>query len=124
MHRGQRIWLGVLIGFVLTTPFAAVLYAGFRRAGLPFVPFNLFDWVTRRLPGAVVAAAIGGMIRVIRGLNIGPTSTTAKLAEQTMAVVGFVGAGMILGAMFFFIAGLFRHRFTTVAGWPSGVCSA
>jgi DMSO/TMAO reductase YedYZ molybdopterin-dependent catalytic subunit len=120
MHRGQRIWLGVLIGFVLTTPFAAVLYAGFRRAGLPFVPFNLFDWVTRRLPGAVVAAAIGGMVRVIRGFNIGPTSTTAKLAEQTMAVVGFICAGMIVGAIFFLIAGRFHHRFTTVAGLAVG----
>lgn len=120
MRREQRIWLGLLIGFVLTIPFAAVLYAGFRHAGLPFVPFNLFDWVTRRLPGAVVATAIGVMVRVIRGLNIGPTATTAKLAEQTMAVVGFVAAGMIVGAIFFLIAGRVRHRFTTAAGLAVG----
>ena len=120
MHRISRLWFGALSGLILTIPLTAILYAAFRRTGLPFIPFNLFDWTTRRLPGAAVAAGIDSMVRVIRWLNIGSTATTAKLMEQTIAVVGFVVAGMIVGTIFFAIARPFNRRFTVVAGLVVG----
>jgi hypothetical protein len=30
-----------------------------KVAGLPFVPFDVFDWMTRILPGQVLAFGIG-----------------------------------------------------------------
>ena len=44
------------------------------------------------------------MVYGIRSLNIGSTSVTAKLAEQTIAVVEFVVAGMFVSTVFFVIA--------------------
>jgi hypothetical protein len=41
------------------------------------------------------------MVRVIRWLNLAPTSTAAKTAEQTTAIAGFVLIGTILGAILF-----------------------
>ena len=120
MHRGKRFWLGALSGLALTIPLTAIFYAAYRRAGFPFIPFNIFDWATRRVPGAVVAAGIDSMVRVIRWLNLGRTSVTAKLMEQTLAVVGFVVAGVIVGAIFFGVARSFKRSFTVSAGLVAG----
>jgi DMSO/TMAO reductase YedYZ molybdopterin-dependent catalytic subunit len=117
MSRGQRIRYGALIGLILTVPLSAVLYAAYRRAGLPFLPFNLFDWGTRHLPGRVLAFGIGSMVRAIRVLRIGDTAATAKLAEQAMAVLGFLVAGTVVGAVFFVTA---RRRMAPVAGLATG----
>jgi DMSO/TMAO reductase YedYZ molybdopterin-dependent catalytic subunit len=117
MPRGQRLWFGALIGLILTLPLTALFYAGYRRAGLPFLPFILFDWGTRHLPGPILAFGIGSMVRAIRWLNLGDTATTAKLAEQTMAVLGFLVAGMFVGAVFFGIA---LRRMTSMAGLAVG----
>lgn len=113
MHTWRRLWLGGLVGLILTVPLLCILYAGYRRAGLPFIPFNLFDWGTRILPGAVITAGIDTMVRVIHALHLGGTSATAKLAEQSMAIAGFLVTGIILGALFFLLA---RGRFTIDAG--------
>jgi DMSO/TMAO reductase YedYZ molybdopterin-dependent catalytic subunit len=80
------------------------------------VPFDFFDALTRVLPGSVIAFGIGTMVRVIRGLNIGPTSEVAKLAEQSMAVVNFFIAGVVIGLiLFWFLRGRETRR-----AW--GVC--
>jgi DMSO/TMAO reductase YedYZ molybdopterin-dependent catalytic subunit len=117
MSRGQRLWFGALIGWILTIPLAAVFYAAYRRAGLPFLPFNLFDWGTRHLPGPVLAFGISSMVRAIGWLHIGNTAATAKLAEQAMAVLGFVVAGTVVGAAFFAVA---RRRMASTAGLVTG----
>ena len=110
----------MLIGFVLTIPLAATFYAVHRRAGFPFVPFNIFDWETRLLPGTVLRAGIDSMVYGIRSLNIGSTSVTAKLAEQTIAVVEFVVGGMFVSTVFFVIARFFTRRLTDIAGVLTG----
>jgi len=120
MHRRQRIEFGALIGFVLTIPLAAMFYAVHRHAGFPFVPFTIFDWETRLLPGAVLRAGIDSMVHGIRWLNVGSTSVTAKLAEQTIAVVEFVVAGIFVSTVFFVIARFFTRRLTDIAGVLTG----
>src|SRR5258707_3852957 len=82
-RHNPAIW-GGLVGTLLTAPLIAVFYAGYALAGLSFVPFHIFDWTTRMLPGPVVTFGIETMARIIRGLNLGATSTTAKTAEQSM----------------------------------------
>ena len=63
-----------------------VFFFEWAVAGLPFTPFDLFDWLTRVLPGSLIAFGIGTMVAVIRALHLGPISGTAKLAEQAMAM--------------------------------------
>jgi DMSO/TMAO reductase YedYZ molybdopterin-dependent catalytic subunit len=95
------ILAGLFVGLMLTLVLTMVFYLGWKLVGLPFVPFDIFDWVTRVLPGQIIATGIDTMVKVIRSLNLGPTAATAKLAEQAMAVGGMVVAGMIVGAIFF-----------------------
>src|SRR6516225_5363024 len=74
-----------------------------RSAGLPFVPFDVFDWMTRILPGQVIAVGIGVMVTVIRALNLGPTAAAAKTAEHVMAIAGMFFTGLIAGMILFSI---------------------
>jgi sulfite oxidase len=87
----------------VTAALIGVLYFGWKVAGLPFVPFDLFDQLTRVLPGRVIALGIGIMVTAIRALNLGPTSETTKTAEQAMAVSGFFVIGVIGGVILFAI---------------------
>lgn len=38
---------GVLAGGLLTAPLIGLIYLFDKLAGLPFVPFALFDWIAR-----------------------------------------------------------------------------
>jgi DMSO/TMAO reductase YedYZ molybdopterin-dependent catalytic subunit len=86
--RWPVIGSGFLVAAMLTSALIGVFFFGWRVAGLPFVPFDIFDWLTRVLPGWLIALGIDTMVTVIRLLNLGPISTTAKTAEQTLAVIG------------------------------------
>jgi hypothetical protein len=46
---------------MLTASLIAVFYLAWKVAGLPFVPFDVFDWMTRILPGQVLAAGIAAI---------------------------------------------------------------
>ena len=39
------------------------------------------------------------MVGLIGGLQLGPTDTTAKLLEQSIAIVQFIVGGMVFGAI-------------------------
>ena len=90
---------GALLGGLTSLPLMALLYLGQQFASVPFVPFDLFDWLARVLPGGVVTAGIDAMVSVIAALNLGPTSETAKLIEQIIALGIMVAGGMLLGAI-------------------------
>lgn len=91
--------VGVLVGGLTTLALTAILYLGTQLATLPFVPFDLFDWLARVLPGDVVTLGIDTIVNIIIALNLGSTSETAKLIEQTAAVVLFVAAGAGAGGI-------------------------
>jgi DMSO/TMAO reductase YedYZ molybdopterin-dependent catalytic subunit len=113
------IW-GGLAGLLLTAPLVAIFYAGYALAGLSFVPFSIFDWTTRRLPGQVVTFGIDTMVRVIRGLHLGATSATAKTAEQAMAIIAFVVAGIVFGAILFAILRRLDRKMVVTIGRLAG----
>jgi DMSO/TMAO reductase YedYZ molybdopterin-dependent catalytic subunit len=100
-HQRPGLVDGLFVAGMATAALIGVFFFGWKVAGLPFVPFDFFDWLTRMLPGRVIAFGIGTMVTVIRGLNLGPTSETAKLAEQGMAVVGLFISGVV-GCAFLF----------------------
>ena len=94
---------GALAGGLLTAPLVGLLYLVDKLAGLPFVPFALFDWIARVLPGPVVTFGIDLMIDGLRlmGLSV---AAAAKTGEQAAAIllVFFIGLGG--GVLFFGIA--------------------
>jgi len=89
----RAAWLGCLVGGAVI----GVTYLGHRIAGLPFIPFDIFDWLARVLPGRIVIFTIETMVGVIRGLHLGPTASTAKVAEQGIALVQFVVFWLVFG---------------------------
>ena len=99
-----------LIGAFLTLPLITLFYLGWRLLGLSFVPFSLFDWTARVLPGPLVAFGIDSIVTLVRSLRLGDTATAAKTAEQTMAIVGCLVVGMMAGILFLAALRLWRKK--------------
>ncbi len=99
MKRPNFLW-GALVGGLLTAPLIALLYLGNQLFSLPFLPFDLFDWITRVLPGPLVTFGIDLMIdtMLLLGLDV---ADVAKTAEQISAVLIFLAIGVVTGAIFF-----------------------
>ena len=91
---------GVLAGGLLTAPLVALMYLLDNLAGLPFVPFALFDWIARVTPGPLITVGIDLMIDTLRfaGLSV---ADTAKTAEQIIAILMFFFLGVAVTAVFF-----------------------
>ena len=90
------LWTGLLVGLLLSAVFMAVIYLADQIAGLPFLPFDLFDWIAQTLPGAVITFGIDTMVAVITALGIGDLDSAAKTAEQMMGLALF----WLLGGLF------------------------
>jgi DMSO/TMAO reductase YedYZ molybdopterin-dependent catalytic subunit len=115
-----RLREGAFLGAILSAPFIAASYLAWKLADLPFVPFDLFDRITRALPGSIVTFGIEAGVVVLRVLHAGSTSAAAKTAEQAMAMSAFVAAAAIAGAL---MAGLLRLS-GEAALLPGGVLGA
>jgi len=114
------ILVGSLVGAMLTAALIAIFYAAWKLTGLPFVPFDIFDWLTRVLPGRVIASGIDRMVTVIRALNLGPTAVVAKMVEQAMGVAGLFITGVMGGAVLFGIVRALRGRYAYPLGLALG----
>ena len=106
---------GALAGGLLTAPLIGIMYLFDNLFGLPFVPFALFDWIARVLPGPLVTFGIDLMIDGIRlgGFSV---ADVAKTAEQIMAVSLFLFLGVGLTASFFAIMKSRNVEATPVSG--------
>ncbi|MCA9986894.1 MAG: molybdopterin-dependent oxidoreductase, partial [Anaerolineales bacterium] len=94
-------FVGAGVGLALV----ALSYLGEQLLRLPFLPFDIFDWLARVLPGDLVTFGIDSIVNLIIALNIGAsTSGTAKQIEQLLALLLFI-------------------FFWTLAGWLVGVVS-
>jgi DMSO/TMAO reductase YedYZ molybdopterin-dependent catalytic subunit len=118
------VLIGSIVGSLLTVALIAVFYAGWRLADLPFVPFDVFDWMTRVLPGAVIEFVIGAMVAAIRGLHLGPTSVVAKLMEQAIGIVNLFISGIVAGGFLFGVLSALRGRYALISGCLLGVIAA
>ena len=122
----MKLWrtgiLGALpVAAMLTAALIGVFSFAWRVAGLPFVPFDTFDWQTRVLPGHVIAFGIRTMVTIIRALNLGPISTAAKTAEQAMAIACLFIAGLVGGFIVFLILRTARRVHGFAIGLALGV---
>lgn len=114
--RKSSIGLGAVLGTLTSLPLIALFFLGEQFAALPFVPFDLFDWLARTLPGSVVTLGIDTLARTIGVLNLGPTSETAKRVEQLVALALVVAGGAVLGAVI-----AWAQRRSARSGWEVGV---
>lgn len=120
----QSMLAGAVAGVMLTSSLVAVFYLAWRLAGMPFAPFDVFDWISRTLPGSIVTFGIDTIVSVIRTLNLGATAETAKIAEQTMAIAGFLVAGAIAGAVLFALLHAFQGRHAYLFGIAIGAAES
>ena len=91
---------GALVGALLTAPLLGLMYVANELAGLPFAPYDLFDWATRVLPGGLITFGIDMMIDTLLLFGIS-VADTAKTAEKVIAVLQFLFMGVGVGAIFF-----------------------
>ena len=91
---------GALVGFLLTAALAGLMYLGAQLVGLPFVPFDLFNWVARELPGSLITFGIDMMIDTMLFLGLS-VADVAKTAEQIMAIILFIVGGTAAGMIYF-----------------------
>jgi len=118
---GPGVWTGLLVASMVTMALLGALFFGWRVAGLPFIPFDVFDRLTRILPGRFIAIGIDTMVSVIRTLHLGPTAETAKLAEQLMAIIISFIAGILGGAILFVVLHAVRGRYGVRLGLVLGL---
>jgi DMSO/TMAO reductase YedYZ molybdopterin-dependent catalytic subunit len=90
---------GILVGAVTSALAVAVLAFCHAAWDLPFAPFDIFEWISRALPGSIVTTGIDAMVSAIGALGIHPTSVAAKIAEQSLAIGMFVAGSAVLGAV-------------------------
>ena len=108
--RRPSLFLGALLGGLTSLPLIALSYLGQQWVALPFIPFDLFDWLARVLPGRIITNIIDLMVRLITLLGLGPISNVAKRMEQLQGILLVVAGGVVLGLV---IAWLMRRT-----GWP------
>jgi DMSO/TMAO reductase YedYZ molybdopterin-dependent catalytic subunit len=102
MKRTSLLIVG-LLGGLTAVVLIALTYLGNQLFGFPFVPFDIFDWMARHLPGGLINFVIDTMVKVITALRLGPTASTAKLVEETIALVQFVILGILIGLILWII---------------------
>ncbi|MBC7813526.1 MAG: molybdopterin-dependent oxidoreductase, partial [Burkholderiales bacterium] len=119
--RYPGIFTGAVIGLLLTAPLIAIFYAGEMLLGLPFLPFDLFVWVGQVLPGEIITVGIDSIVGIVTGLNLGETSSAAKLIEQALGIAMVMGIGVVSGAIFFAVMRATQNRHRYLAGLIYGV---
>ena len=97
--RRFAIAVGALVGLLTGIVVIVVSYLGGQIAELPFFPFDMFEAVTRVLPGAVITVGIDTLVKLLMALQVGPLSQTAKLAEQMLALAQFLLIAVAYGAV-------------------------
>ena len=110
--RRPSLLLGALLGGLTSLPLIALSYLGQQWAALPFIPFDLFDWLARVLPGQIITNVIDLMVRLIMLLGLGPISNVAKQMEQLQGILLVIAGGVVFGVV---IAWLMRRT-----GRPGG----
>jgi DMSO/TMAO reductase YedYZ molybdopterin-dependent catalytic subunit len=104
------LFLGALLGGLTSLPLIAISYLGEQMADLPFVPFDLFDWLARILPGRLITLVIDSMVKVIVFLGLGEISSAAKRIEQAQGILIVIVGSAVVG---FVLAWVLRRR-----AWP------
>lgn len=117
-----NVLTGAVLALFLAAPLLVALSLAHRLLGTPFVAFDLFDYLTRLLPGVVLTTGIDLMVGVLRAVGLS-VADTAKLAEQAMATLLALVLAALGGVWFFAVQpeGRRRWRAGVLAGLVAGV---
>jgi DMSO/TMAO reductase YedYZ molybdopterin-dependent catalytic subunit len=105
---GDGVLLGALTGIFMI----GVNYLAEKLIHSPFLPFDIFDWIARVLPGNIVTAGIDFLVLLLEGL--GPTDRLAKAAERGFALFLFLLLGALMGLLIVVVKGRLRRRYVTL----------
>jgi DMSO/TMAO reductase YedYZ molybdopterin-dependent catalytic subunit len=117
--RRLSLGTGALVGLLLTASLTGILYLGRQAFGLPFVPYEMFNWMSRILPGDLITFGIDLMIDTMLLLGISVVDT-AKTAERVMAIIMFLAGGALAGMVFFGVMKARQLRASPFAGLIMG----
>lgn len=106
---------GAIVGAFLTASLMGILYLGQQIFGLPFVPYELFNWLARVLPGDLVTFGIDLMIDTMLFFGIS-VADSAKTAERIMAITQFLAVGTIAGVIYFAVMKLRQVKASLFSG--------
>ncbi len=125
-RREPGILWGALVGLCITLPLMALLFIGQVLAGLPFLPFDMFDWVGRNLPGPLVTFGIDTIVNTLISFGFGGTlDSAAKTSERTLAILMFLGIGIVASGLFFVLMNRIRRpQRDYIPGIVAGVITA
>jgi len=97
---------GAFAGLCLTAALVAVSFLGWKLAGLPFAPFDIFDWIVRLLPGVVVTFVIESTVAISRAVGVTSIGAAAKAGDQVLAIAVLLASGAVSGAALFAVLSL------------------
>ncbi len=101
MRNNQPSFLhGALVGLLLTIPLISSFFLANQVVGLPYVPFDLFEWLSRVLPGSLVSFGIDTMVKILTLFSIS-VREASKPAEILMALGQFTVIGIVMCALFY-----------------------
>ena len=98
MHRPNvllSLLAGVLSVLILTIPLLVLLFLANLVVGVLFIPYDVFDLVSRSLPGSFATVGIDSIVGLLRALEM-LVWDTAKFAEQSLAI-GMTLALIVVG---------------------------
>ncbi len=87
----------ILLGIFTGVPVIVLSFFGYRLASLPFLPFEVFDFTSRLLPGRLISFGIDSIVSLIISLKIGHLSQSAKTAEHIIAILFLLVIAGIMG---------------------------
>jgi DMSO/TMAO reductase YedYZ molybdopterin-dependent catalytic subunit len=116
--------IGALLGALTSVPVLALNALGEILSVVSFVPFDLFDWLARILPGDVITFGIDLIVTLISTFSLGSTSDAAKLVEQVMAVALAIFISAIFGLILALVARRSSRFLLQVGAFGAGVLTA
>ena len=96
----SRLITGAFLGFLLGLPWLALQALGWQMAQLALIPVELFEMLSRALPGSLITPLLETMIQVLMTLRLGPTAAVSKQAEFGMAYVLTLACLTALGLLY------------------------
>jgi DMSO/TMAO reductase YedYZ molybdopterin-dependent catalytic subunit len=119
--RPSWLW-GLLMGLVSVPVVMAVFNIGDRFAGLPFVPFDVFDFTGRILPGGLITFVIDTMVSLLISTGLGGNlDVAAKNTEQFLGLVMFFGVCVVSVTIFFELLNRLKAPLNNIPGLVFGL---
>ncbi len=72
---------GFTVGLFLGLPWLALMYAGQQIADTSHIPFELFEFLTRSLPGGIISLGIEWLIQIVSFIKLSQTAAAGKVIE-------------------------------------------